>query len=738
MNYQNKEHPKITTNVIRNIAFFICFLCLPATILSQNTKIDSLKIELKNHKVKDTTRVNILYDLAFSTFHTDEELTKKYIKEAEELSNKLNYSKGKACVLQIKGILESRKANYDTSDKYFFKALEIYKRLRDEEGINAVNNAIGINYYKQALYKEALVYFNKSVAYNEKINNKKALISGLYNTGNIYAETGEYEKAISNYDKVIKLSKEVNHKLALTYATNSLANVYSNQGNYPKALALYRNALYQKEIEKDTLGMANTLTSLGNTYRITGKFEEAIKANEKSLQFANAVESKSVSVILTNLANVYFELKDYKKANELYQEALKIARSINDKKDESLCLSNLGSLHLELNEIKEAQSYFFESITLCKEIDDKEQLCYNYTGLGESFFKAANYNESIKFLELGKSLANQINILEPQKKATELLSEIYKRKGDFKKAFENHELFKKISDSLLNEENIKKIAGIEYEYKYKKELDDAAVRETKLTKTVETTTLDLEKSQRKLLLGIITFLALAMVLGSIIFFLKLRHSKAKTENIITEQKLLRSQMTPHFIFNSLSVLQGMILNKEESKSVNYLSKFSKLLRITLENSRDKTVLLSQELEAVENYLSLQNIENDKINFQLDIDDAIETNIIKVPPMLIQPFVENAIEHAFKNQKENCIIEIKLTLVDSKLICVILDNGIGIDSSERHTNQNKKSLATKITKERLDYLSKDFKMDASITIEDRNKYDAQGTQVTIQIPYSKTV
>ena len=300
----------------------------------------------------------------------------------------------------------------------------------------------------------------------------------------------------------------------------------------------------------------------------------------------------------------------------------------------------------------------------------------------------------------------------------------------FKDAF----IIEKILSNLLNEENIKKIAAVEYEYKYKKELDNAAERETKLTETVETTSKDLEKSQRNLLLGIITFLAVAIVLGSIIFYLKLRNSKAKTQNIITEQKLLRTQMTPHFIFNSLSVLQGMILNKEESKSVSYLSKFSKLLRITLENSRDKTVLLSKELEAVDNYLSLQNIENEAIDFKLNVDNSIDINTIKVPPMLIQPFVENAIEHAFKNQKENNLIEIKVNLVDSKLTCVILDNGMGIDSSERNSNQNKKSLATKITSERLQYLSKDFKMDGSITIEDRSKFNEKGTQVTIEIPF----
>ena len=714
-------------------------LLIVQLLYSQNNKIDSLTIVLQNHKAKDTTRVGILYQMAFSTFYSDEEAAKKYIQEAEQLSNSLNYPKGKADVLQMKGILESRKSNYANSDTYFTKALEIYSKLKDEKGISSINNALGINYYKQALLDEALVYFNKSIAYNEKTNNKFNLISGLLNTGNIYADIGEYTKAINNYQEVIKLSKEVGHKLGLNYAQNNLGNVYESQGNYLKAMSLFKNVLYEKEIEKDTLGMANTLNSLGIIYQKRGDFQEAIKTHEKSFEYAEDIGSKSlIATNRTNIGNIYLGLKKYDLAKSHYQEALKITRSINDKNEESICLSNLGTLYLQTDAIPMAQNYFMQSVALCKAIDNKEQLAYSYVGLGETYYKASNYKEAIQFLELGKSLAQQIDILEPQKDATKLLSEIYKNNRNFKLAFENHELFKRVSDSLLNKENIKKIAAIEYEYKYKKELDDAAERETKLTKTVETTSKDLEKSQRNLLLGIITFLMVALVLGSIIFFLKLRNSKAKTQNIITEQKLLRTQMTPHFIFNSLSVLQGMILNKEESKSVSYLSKFSKLLRITLENSRDKRVSLSQELEAVENYLSLQKIENEKIIFQLNVDDAIETNTIEVPPMLIQPFVENAIEHAFKHQNENCIIEINLKLVDSKLICVILDNGMGIDSSERNLNQNKKSLATKITKERLAYLSKDFKMNASIAIEDRSEYDAQGTQVTIQMPYTKTI
>ncbi|CAL2082411.1 protein of unknown function [Tenacibaculum sp. 190524A02b] len=229
---------------------------------------------------------------------------------------------------------------------------------------------------------------------------------------------------------------------------------------------------------------------------------------------------------------------------------------------------------------------------------------------------------------------------------------------------------------------------------------------------------------------------IVLLLSTFLFYLRLQNEKSKTQNVIIEQKLLRSQMTPHFIFNSLSVLQGMILNKEGSKSVLYISKFSKLLRIILENSRDKIVLLSEELLAIENYLMLQNLENNMYSYTISIENTINTSLFKIPPMLIQPFVENAIEHAFSNQQKDRFIDIQLTYSNKKLICTIKDNGIGINSFDKTVNTNKKSLSTAITLERLQALSKDFKMKGSVNLEDRKKYNEQGTIATLVIPYIK--
>jgi sensor histidine kinase YesM len=194
-------------------------------------------------------------------------------------------------------------------------------------------------------------------------------------------------------------------------------------------------------------------------------------------------------------------------------------------------------------------------------------------------------------------------------------------------------------------------------------------------------------------------------------------------------------MNPHFIFNSLSVVQGMILHKEDKKAVSYLAKFSRLLRLILESSREKIVPLSKELEAIKNYTNLQNMSR-KLQFKyiLELDPAVDIENFMLPPMLIQPFVENAIEHGFKKDVPNPEITINITQENNQLVCEIIDNGIGIDATKEHSKLHNKSLATTITSERLKLLSKNKNAPSEITIEDRSKHNEKGTRVTLKIPF----
>lgn len=713
----------------------ICFVLLIQQVHSQNKEIDSLKIALKKQNENDTLRVNILNKLALSYSKKDISQTLNYVQEADALSKKLKYESGQAKCLYIKGIIAIVGYNYNLALNHFNNSIKIYDRLDHKSGLSECYNAIGILYYNKEDYEKAITNLEQSIKIDKQLGQNFS--AALMNLANVYADYGNNNKAIQYYIEALKINKEAKDWKSISSCYNNLGTIYDDISNYPLALEYYHKSLEIDERNNDSLKLHKVLNNIGIIYKKRENYDKALAYYNRALKILNNTGEKiEIAKVQMNIGIVYKNKKQFEEAKKIYAQALKIIEDVNSQKTLANCFNNLGDVYLETNDFKQAFQNYENAKNINIKIGNQIGLCNAYLGTA-SVYEAQNQNElALKNALSSLAISKKLGLLDFEKDAQELLFIIYKKEGKYRQALAHHELFKALSDSLLNEENIEKLTQLEYEHKYAKQLDVAGKREQKLTKTVLSTSQDLEKSQGNLLLGIITFLAMAIVLSCIIFFLKLRNSKSKTENIITEQKLLRSQMTPHFIFNSLSVLQGMILNKEESKSVSYLSKFSKLLRITLENSRDKTVVLSKELEAVENYLLLQNIENEKIDFNLLVDKEIEINTIKVPPMLIQPFVENAIEHAFKNRNEKCSIEINLTLVDSKLICTIVDNGMGIDSSVRNQNKHKKSLATKITSERLQYLSKDFKMKGCISIEDRSNYNEQGTKVTIQIPYLK--
>lgn len=718
------------------LLFFLSFLFLSTTAWSQTKVIDSLKKELSIHKDRDTTKVNLLNNLAFFSFQSDLETTKLYLTKAEDLSDDLNYIKGKAKVLYLRGILESRKSNYKTSLEFFNSSLKLYESIDDQGGIASIYNAFGITHFIQSEYEEAIFYYQKTFEIQKNSENKTDIINSLINIGNVYSETGRYKDAISNYKKALTHSVEINDETNIASINYNLSILYKVRGNYPLAIECINKSLEFKKTTGDTLGMANILNNLGDIYRSIKKYDTALEYHKQSLNFALLKENKGlVGINNNNIGNIYLHKKEYKKALSYYEKSLEISQKINAIKQVSTSFINLGEINLLLNKPVIAREKFLKAKGISEKADIKDHISYSLLGIAETYIQEKKYKKALPFTLKGKNLSKELGLLEPQKKAFELLSIIYENTNNYKKAFKSFKQYKSINDSLFNKENIEKITRLEYEYKYEKALNSASIRELKLTKTVKDTSQNLEKSQRNLLLGVIGFLALTLILGGFIFFLKLKHEKSKTQNIAIEQKLLRSQMTPHFIFNSLSILQGMILNEEKEKSVYYLSKFSKLLRITLENSRDKMVPLHQELEAVNNYLELQNLEeSDAYQYTILVDDTIDATLFEIPPMLIQPFIENAIEHAFINQKENRKIDVQLKYFDKKLSCTITDNGVGIDAQNTKKNEGKKSLATTITSERLKMLSNDFNTEGSITIENREIYNEQGTIVTLALPY----
>ena len=202
-----------------------------------------------------------------------------------------------------------------------------------------------------------------------------------------------------------------------------------------------------------------------------------------------------------------------------------------------------------------------------------------------------------------------------------------------------------------------------------------------------------------------------------------------------EQKALRLQMNPHFIFHALNSIQGLIVQKDEKTARNYLSKFSKLMRSILENSREQSITLETEIATLKNYLELEKFtRGDTFDFEVNCDSDIDQNDILIPPMLLQPFVENAIIHGFNGLDRRGKITVSFQLNDGKLICSVKDNGVGREKATNVKMQQEsehKSTALKVTQERLDKLNSGEKSLFIIDIKDENGNPA-GTEIQILI------
>lgn len=712
----------------------LLILSVFSPIFSQNAIIDSLENELQNYKPKDSIRVKLLNDLAFIYSRKDSSKTMAYITESEKISNAISFKKGVGKALYLKGVTKAFHSGFTEGFQYYNEALVLYKTIVFKEGVAECYNGMGTFFFYKNDYEQSIKFYKKSSKINKEIGNTIKLSTDLLYIGISHGRLGHSDSAIAFYRKSLNLDAKHNKK-GMSRSLSHIGSIYVYQGQYHLAQDFFNNSLLISKKYGDSIGISASLNNLGIIYYSMRNYDKAIIFYENALTYQKQKDNnKKIAEISNNLGLVYKDKKNFKLANNYLKEALSIYKNEKDKTYKARCLNNIGDVYLGLKDNETAFEYFKRAKKNGLEVNDKLGLCKSYFGIATVYTDQKKYTNALNNALKSKTLSDELELINYQSDIFKLLSEIYEATEDFKRSLEYLALHKKFNDSIFNKENIEKLTQLEYEYKYKQKLDSANTKALTLTKTVKKASQNLKESQQHYLWTIIAFLLVSILLGGIIFYLKFRNIKSKTQNIVIEQKLLRSQMTPHFIFNSLSVLQGMILNKEEKKSVSYLSKFSKLLRIILENSRDKTVSLTQEIAAIENYLSLQTLADKSYQYRVHIEESLDLSQFEIPAMLIQPFAENAIEHAFPNQKENKSIEIHLTFLNEKLTCTISDNGIGVNFLKKNKRTNKKSLATTITSERLKILSKDFKINGEVVIEDRQKYGEQGTVVTLVIPY----
>lgn len=491
--------------------------------------------------------------------------------------------------------------------------------------------------------------------------------------------------------------------------------------NYLKAKQIYEKVDYKE-------GIASIYLNIGGVYYFLENFKEAERNFLLSLSlFENLNKGPKFIKVLMNLGALYMDQGEINKAFVYLNQAdvLSDKCSVN-KRDKGLLALNLGEIAFLKKEYEKSLDYYRLSEQLRKDINDYWGLPKNYLFTARCLTAMERYDEALAMLDKSEKICVEYNLRDDLQKCYSQKWIIFEKKGNFAQAFKFIKQQYLITDSLDNENRSKRLQELQLSHFLDLKEKELAIK-------------DLDLSRKNIfLVALIGFILLAAAF--VLYYLRSRSNRDKLRTLSLEQKVRLSQMNPHFLFNSLSVIQDFILDKDHEKAFLYLSKLSGLVRGVLENSTHEYITVREELDILSAYVDLQNLRfDDGITYRFDIDSEIDLDEIRIPPMLTQPIIENALIHG--ELRNNPDAEIKICLLKNKenrsIDFTVEDNGVGISNTQNQSSVNK-SMATEIIKDRIRIYNYYSKSDLSIAVIDLKTLndDLQGTRVRFSIPLSK--
>jgi tetratricopeptide (TPR) repeat protein len=587
---------------------------------------------------------------------------------------------------------EFKEINPDSTAYYGKKALGLSTKLNYPFGqanaeLNLGNASIIVGNYEDAKnhFRKAKTIF-ESLVENEEEN--KTFIYGLarcYSSlGVIFSQEGNYYESLDNYQKGLKLYLKINHKSGISRSYNNIGVVYKSRSKNEKALEYFKKAFkIQEQIGEQTMPV--TLTNIGVIYFENNKLKEAYSYYTKAEKLFKTIENKRGLALLQNYwGDYYVKTKAQDKAEEYYKKALDLYQSIQNKFGASLALYNLGILYFEQKKLEQAMTLATQSLSYAKEIGILDQIYHS----------------------------------------EKLISDIYFAQNQPALSLEHYKNYSIARDSLNTLESTQKFDRAEMDFEYQKK--EALFK---------------EKNKREHLLLVFSIIGMLLLIGLVLVLINRYQVKRRLtlqkEVAEYEQKALHLQMNPHFVFNCLGSISSFIVQNGTDSALKYLSKFSKLMRLTLEYSKDTLIPIDKEIESLQNYLELEQLRfHDKFNFKIQSSESVEFNM-GLPPLLIQPFVENAILHGLVPKEGNGKIVVDFDVVNGQLICTIWDDGIGITKSaamKENSMKAHKSMALEITKKRLEIMEATISKSAQIEIKELEENNiVVGTKVTLRLP-----
>ncbi|MDE3742340.1 tetratricopeptide repeat protein [Maribacter polysaccharolyticus] len=561
----------------------------------------------------------------------------------------------------------------------------------------------------------------------------------LNQLGRRYRDISQFPQALRLHQEALDVSKTGNNLEFEIFSLNMLSVVHRRMDAIKSALDYNQEALTLAEsVINPSEGIKRSinvsLNGIGNIYQTLEQYDLAIDQFRRSLILENELGNKLGLAINHQNIGECFELQGkLEEALQSYRTSLAYNEEINSDKGRVICKNSIAHVYIEQNKLNQAVEILEPTLLASLEIGDQYLTSGIYINLGRAYLLKDNLNKAITNLEKGLGIAEKHLIPSNISLASMYLSEIAEKQGNYKKAFAHYKLAVEYEEKTVNERNLRYVGDLISRYNIEKKNNEIAI----INKDYEIVKLKLRKNQTRLLIG-----GFALILLSGIFYILYRQYQLKNDKklLTLEQSMLRSQMNPHFLFNSLNSIKLYIINNDKKNAVHYLNKFSKLVRKILEASSLKEISLADELETVELYMNIENIRfSNEINFSIKIDEGIDIHTVKIPSLILQPFLENALWHGLSSKEGEKNIELRISKGDHDFIDIsIADNGVGRDAAEvikKSKVLKRKSVGIEITKERLANFARDYQNTFDVTIIDLfdDMKKAIGTKVVLHLP-----
>jgi tetratricopeptide (TPR) repeat protein len=595
--------------------------------------------------------------------------------------------------------------------------------------------------YRLVFPDSAILFSKEALFLARKISYEKGIAISLNFLGIAYFYKGDYPAAQEYQKEALAYSQARNLNGPYASALNSLALAYQYQGNYFSAYDSYLKALQFEEKAKNYFGQVKVLANIGILWKKQGNYDYAIDYDKRALALIDSLDDGRAAKanIYNNMGTVFIEQKKYPEALDHFQKSMALNEELGNKLFVTTCLGNIGLCYLRIGELKKATDYLERGLAQAISSNDYQAQELTMLNLAETYLAQHQTEKALLLSKRSLEISNKYNSKDNIFLNQQILAKAYKAMGQHAIAYDYLEKAMTLGDSLKNADLTKGIRDLQKSYELNKKESEIILLEKDAALKMA-----LLKQEQHLRYGLLGLVAVLVLITAVVYYSF--SSKAALNKKIQRQneellkaQALRAQMNPHFIFNSLNSIQFLIMKVESAKAYDYLAKFGLLLRKVMDHSEKDFITLTEEIEIIKLYLDLESL-----RFEDSFDYAIEVNIpnpqsFKVPPMIVQPYIENAIQHGLMPKQGDRKLRVAFTHQAGALLCEIEDNGIGraeaIEISKRK-NRVFASKGMKYTNDRLQAMNKVLNGKSYVGVFDlHSEGKSLGTLVKILFTYA---